>query len=345
MAACGLIMRRGLRARWEALLAAHGNPWYDSEASKTECKTLVEECAAVGGANDRREIGTSLHTITALFDADRPPDYLTEETERDVTAYVHGRAAAHVDIVAGMIEQTVVLDGWQTAGTFDRLALVPGFDLPLIADLKTGANLDFGWGPIAVQLAAYSRADAIYRQGPAKDGSQDQRLPMPAVDQHRGLVFWLDAGAGALEMFLVDLDAGWEAFEHSMWTRGWHKTKVAVPLAEAKPPEDLTPLLEASMAAVTAPSRRDWLQQRIDAIGGHDQARADLAGGWPPNLPTLRSSTDHTPEQLDAIGRLLDGIERRHELPFAPPDPQEAAGRVLAMFPNATSNQARSNPA
>ncbi|HEY2303218.1 MAG TPA: hypothetical protein VGH66_15065, partial [Acidimicrobiales bacterium] len=343
MTATGLIRRRGLRARWEALVAEYGDPWYHSEASKAACKALVEECAAAGGADDRKEVGTSLHTITALFDGDRAPDFLTEETERDVTAYIQGRAAHHVDIVAGMIEQTVVLDAWQVAGTFDRLAVVPGFDLPLIADLKTGANLDYSWGPIAVQLAAYAHADAIYRQGPAKDGSQDARLPMPAVDQHRGLVFWLDAGTGAFEMFLVDLDAGWEAFEHSMWARGWAKAKVAVPLAE-----DLVPLLEASIASteaadgaekvsknepVSGPTRRDWLQDRIDLIGGHDQARADLGRSWPPNLPTLRSSTDHTPEQLDAIERLLDGIERRHELPFGPADP---VGRVVALFPGST---------
>lgn len=345
MAAVGVIKRRGLRARLEALLALYGDPWYHSETSKAECKALMEECATAGGANDRAEIGTALHTISALFDAGRPPEHLTEETERDITAYIHGRAAAHVDILADMIELTVVLDEWQVAGTFDRLATVPGYQLPWIADLKTGANLSYSWQSIAVQLACYAHANNIYRQGPAKDGSQDQRLAMPEVDQRHGLVFWLHAGTAQLEMHVVDLEQGWEAFQHSMWARGWHNAKVSTPLAEAKPTDDLVPLLEASVAAVTqetfsenekVSSRRDWLQGRINVAGRHPAARLDLGRDWPAGLPTLRASLDHTPAQLDTIEALLDTIERRHELPW-PPGRAEAT--VTNLFPATTINE------
>src|SRR3954465_2127725 len=54
LAVVGAMMQRGMRASWEALMAeTGGNPWYHSEASKRECKRLVEECAAIGGAIDR----------------------------------------------------------------------------------------------------------------------------------------------------------------------------------------------------------------------------------------------------------------------------------------------------
>ena len=44
MASQGLIMRRGLRAQWEALMAEHnGDPWYAGQEAKAECKRLVEE--------------------------------------------------------------------------------------------------------------------------------------------------------------------------------------------------------------------------------------------------------------------------------------------------------------
>jgi hypothetical protein len=349
MTAGGIIMRRGLRAQWEALLAEYGDPWYAGEASKAATKRLVEECAAVGGANDRKEIGSALHTITALADQGRALPHLTEETEAELKAYRTGLALAGIDIDHDNVELTVVLDSWAVAGTFDRLAIVPGFDLPLVADLKTGADLSYSYQSIAVQLAAYAHAEAIYVQGPAKDGSADQRLPMPEVDQRWGLVLWLPAGDAALQLLLVDLHAGWEAFDASMWCRQWRTRRdLMTPLAEFNydlpTHDDLTAQLEASLrahgiepipvaegtdlpsatgdyAVVAAGNVRAWLQERIEVIGQHPEARVRLQAGWPAGVPTLRSSDAHTPDQLEVIERLLDGIEREHDLSFPPARP------------------------
>lgn len=397
MTASGIIMRRGLRAEWEALLAVHGDPWYDGDASKAECKRLVSECAAVGGANDRRQMGSSLHTITALVDLGKAPQHLTSETERDVDAYVNGLAAAHISVVPGAVELVTALDSYQVAGTFDRLAIVPGFDLPLIADLKTGANLEYSFQSIAVQLAGYSRGERLYQQGAAKDGSQDHSQPMPAVDQDWGLVLWLKAGEGVFELYLVDLTEGWHAFQQSMWARSWARSNpqrlyapasnnqgMTIPVSS----DDLTAQLEASLA--THPSHpqpvdnghpqpvdvtdvyqqpvpldadtvktpgfspaaqdletvhdvRNWLQQRIDDIGQHAQARQALGKLWPDNIPTLRASTNHTAEQLGAIERLLDDVERRYELPFGEPSP--GAAKVLDLFPGSTIQPTNKEPA
>jgi hypothetical protein len=354
MAAGGIIMRRGLRARWEALLAEHGDPWYAGDNVKRTCKELVEECAAVGGANDRKEIGSALHTITALVDSGRTPTHLTEETEHDINAYVGGMVEANITIVPGQIEVTVVLDTWKVAGTFDRLAKVPGFDLPLIADLKTGSSLDYSWQPFAVQLAAYSRANNVYVQGAAADGSQDQRLPMPAVDQNYGLILWLPVGSGALEMHLVDLNAGWEAFEHSMWARNWRNARPAQPLSAPVPTADsnLEKALEASLAAVEKPqidtyqadepglreATRTWLQDRINAIGAHAPAKKDLGQRWAESgIPTLRSFAGHSFGQLAAIETLLDDVEARWEMPFPPHrKPGDPVARVVSLFPGST---------
>lgn len=367
MTVCGVILRRGLRAQWEALMAEHGNsPWYAGEAAKADCKQLVKECSAVGGANDRAELGTSLHTITALTDLGRNPA-LTEETQRDVDAYQRALRDAGITVAEGLIETTVVLDRHQVAGTFDRGYNVPGFELPLIGDLKTGANLSYSWASIAVQLATYSRGDAIYRQGPAADGSEDVRLPMPAVDQHHGLIVWLNADTGECELFLVDLDAGWEAFEHSVFARDWRKRNVAVSLSDYRlqPSGDaLLPALEASIAAVAAKqappatagqvgggpggsvgpassgvaATRAWLGGRIATIGAHPTARTDLHASWPADLPTLRDRDDHSAEQLIAMETLIRAVERRHKITFPPEPPTEddAVALVLHMFPNAT---------
>lgn len=374
MATCGTILRPSLRAQWEGLMATYGtDPWYAGKQAKAECKRLVEEAAAVGGGNDRREIGTLLHTITALVDLGRPV-HMSDDVQRDVEAYVTGLDHAGVVILSDLIERTVVLDEWNVAGTFDRAVKVPGFELPLIADLKTGADLSYSWQAIAVQLAAYSRADAIYEQGPADDGSEDVRHPMPQVDQDNGLIMWLNAGTGSMELFLVDLNAGWEAFQRSMWTREWRKATVSMPLASGgwvRSPggavvpggpinqgTDLTPLLEASLAAVEAEASvsanqtelaplapaelravREWLQERIATIGKHPEARADLGLSWPPDMPTLKSSLDHTAEQLATIERLVADVERRSKVIFPRPRPgadDDPVGRVLHMFPHST---------
>jgi hypothetical protein len=357
MTAGGIIMRKGLRAQWEALLAQYGgDPWYHSDAGKKACKKLVEESADAGGANNRRDVGISLHTITALADIGMDPQNLTDETERDLLAYRTGLALSGVDIDRDYVEVTVVLDDWGVAGTFDRLAVVPGFDLPLVADLKTGADLSYSMQSIAVQLAAYAHADEIYAQGSAEDGSLDVRTPFPEVDQNWGLVLWLNAGTGTLELILVDLVQGWAAFEISMWTRDWRNAKVSIPLGDYTPPqdtEDLVPLLEASIAAVEAAKLppadgrihthpgtgepmtevavidvdqpldltytqrvRDWLQERVDAAGQNPAARAELGARWPQGMPSLKKSTEHAPEDLDEIELLLDDIEKRHSLGF-----------------------------
>jgi hypothetical protein len=245
-----------------------------------------------------------------------------------------------------MVEVTVVLDSYQVAGTFDRLVTIPEFDLPLVADLKTGTDLRYSWQSIAIQLAAYAHADCIYSQGPKS--ADDQRIPMPAVDLAHGLVMWLNAGSGTLELHLVDLEAGWEAFGLAMRARAWRqKRHLNLPFtgqAPAKPtgPDDVEDTLAASLKSETAdtapqlPALREWLQQRIDIVGRHSpQARETLGRYWPAGMPSLRSSPEHSDEQLAAIEHALDRAEAKHTIPFGDPKPtqtQAAAARVSRLF-------------
>jgi hypothetical protein len=378
MSLCGAVKRRGLLAQFEALMAGTaGEPWYSGQQAKTEAKRLVEELAAAGGATERRDVGTSLHTLTALHDVGRTPEHLTAETERDLNAYVTTLEAAGITVMPGMVEACVVLDDFRVAGIFDRGLDVPGFDRPLVGDLKCGSDLSYSWPAISVQLSAYANADAIYRQGAAADGSEDERLPMVNFDRDNGVVIWVDAGTGECSLFLVDLATGWQGFELSVAARTWRKVNVSRPLAEGpfmRAPaeeEDLAELLRASTDTAAdadgsdpddpgkpglvddeqhtpevggpgpspgaanddhTPAVRAWLQERIDAIGKHRTARGDLLASWLPGLPTPGEA--RTTEQLDAIGALLDQVERRHKIPWPEPKPGvDLLATVLKIFP------------
>jgi hypothetical protein len=369
MAITGTLLRPGLYAQWEALLARHdGSPWYGGDEAKAECKRLVAEAAAVGGANDRAEQGTALHELTAMVDEGRTLNYISAATEADLRAYTDTLTAAGVTFLPGMIERTVVLDDKRIAGTFDRIARVPGFDKPLIADLKTGADLAYSWHAIAVQLSEYAHGDALYRQGPAANGTEDVREPMPDVDLDNGLIIWLPAGSGTCELFLVDIAAGWDALEHAIWVNGWRKRQVSMAhepggLGRFRPAtgdDEMVTVLEASLAVIEAQKSattavktpeadqmdayhdemRVWLQGRIDTIGAKSpEARADLAGSWPTNVPALRTSTDHSPEDLATIDHVLSYVEKRHRVTFPEPRPGgEDVALVIRMFPTDTDN-------
>jgi hypothetical protein len=440
MTMLGAYARPGLRSRWETLIAATGgDPWYASPAGKAQCKALVEECAKVGGASDRAEQGTSLHALTALVDAGHDVRGLTPATEADLSAYVDKLVAEGISVVPlygqPAVEVSVVLDRQQVAGTADRIVAVPGFELPLIADLKTG-DLTYGWQAIAVQLAAYAHADAVYEQGADPNGSTDVRAPMPAVDQRHGLIINMRPGSAHVELYVVDIGAGWPAFELSLAARAWRANRalamdlpplakrvnpmhVPAPALALVPPIEVAEVvpratgydgptagptsttgdimaaaeggavphagepfttgherellatrdrhpsaadpsysdqqaeadaaLAAEQAAYTTEELREqlraWLQQRIDTIGAHLTARPMLARRWADlGVPTLRSSTSHTAEQLAAIESLCDDIEAAHSLPFGPSRPGDGAvserawlQRVLDVFPGTTT--------
>jgi len=142
--------------------------------------------------------GTALHTLTELLDLGQPLPTIPSDVTADLKAYE--AATKHLEMLA--VEEFVVVDELQVAGTFDRLVRHEG--RVKVADLKTGGSVKYAMGAIALQLALYSR-------GVAYDHVTGTRTPLPDVDQDEALVIHLPAGIAHCVLIRVDIALGWEA--------------------------------------------------------------------------------------------------------------------------------------
>lgn len=294
MSALGFVARPDLFAR-----LASTRP-DDKTALDKLCSEAKEAAAASAGAN----LGTALHTMCERIDLGEDITFPVPY-DADVKAYRRALDAAGIVIVPEMVERYVVLPEFKLGGKLDRI--VSFGSKPMIADLKTGADLAYSWGTIAVQLACYANAATLY------NGRTKKHEPMPDVDKDVALVIHLPSGKASCTLHFVDIKAGWEAAQHAAWVRQWRKRK---DLADPwQPATRLDSIIE----------RRIGLMARIQTLAFHPGALADVAAAWPAGVPTFKQSQTHTPEQLNAIDDLLNRIETEYQAPFGPTDPNSNA--------------------
>ena len=191
---------------------------------RDELNKVCERAKEAGGATARRDLGTALHTMVEKAHAD-PEWKVPDAYAADVAAVQAAIAAAGYEVVDGMSEVMVVLDRHTIAGTSDLTLRRRSTGVLRIADIKTGASVNYGALAWAIQLSVYAQADARYVQGSARDGSQDQRLPMPEVDRDTALILHVQPGSGVCDVHELDIAAGAEALEVSMAVREWRKRK------------------------------------------------------------------------------------------------------------------------
>ncbi len=289
---------------------------------RTELDKVCERAKEAGGATARRDLGTALHTMVEKAHAN--PDWKVPDTyAADVAAVQAAIAAAGFEVVDGMSEVMVVLDRHTIAGTSDLTLRRASDGRLFIADLKTGASVKFGALAWAIQLSVYAHADALYRQGDAADGSQDQRLPMPDVDRDTALILHVQPGSGLCDVHQLDIAAGAEALEVAMGVRSWRSRKgLLTPLevaggdgtgtAAPTDPAPSTPVVAGTSAATSgqvdvaapapAPStepvpvataldavmhqtRVAWLLNRIEPVKADPTAAQLLGQLWPASVP------------------------------------------------------------
>jgi hypothetical protein len=325
----------------------------DDDRTLSEVVEKAEEAAALDAS---ATMGSAIHQFTEHLDAGRDIP-IPAEFKPDLDAYQKTMREHGVKVVDGMIERVVGLPGPRVAGTFDRLVTVPGFGLPLIADIKTPTDkrdkrtgdmynslLRYSLPDISLQLGIYANADVMWA---GADGWQ----PMPGVDPEWALIIHVPAGQGECRLYLVDIEKGWRAVQLALDVREWrangHNLARELPRqgsTDRTPPkggEAAAPGLGAGASAVDPPApaaassiptapRAEWLRKRVEAIKAHPEARAQLAAIWKgsfSHIPTFPKGGPASMEDIDSIAGVCAMVEMEWSMSFPDEDPaDELAG-------------------
>jgi hypothetical protein len=291
MTATGLVQRNDL------LVAAS-----TALDDKSSLDRIVQQAIEAAGASSKANIGTALHQLTQQLDLGRQPAILPG-LQADVDAYLAGVVRHGVIIDPRLVEILLVNEKHEYAGTADRIARFSSRKKKQIFDLKTG-NIEYAINSIAVQLAMYANAEYIY------NWQTKERIPMPDIDKTRGVIIHLPAGQGRLDLYELDLVAGWEAAQMAMEVRAWRKRKdlhIKVH-AEAAATDKVPPT--TNVAASADLNRTDALRR----IRNLPTAAQDLLKRhWPADGVKLNDLDEF---QLDVLLVRIEQLETEFSAPF-----------------------------
>jgi hypothetical protein len=260
------MVAKGIATRPDLYALAAATPIDD----KTTLDRLVDDAKEAAAASSGARLGQALHSFTEHIDAGEQLT-IPAPWDRDIQVYQQALANAEITTDARYIERVVVLPELGVAGTFDRILDVPSTGL-VIGDLKTGRDLSYGWGEIAIQLALYANAELLW------DPAAGRYEPMPEVNRNDAVVIHLPVGQARCDLYWVDITAGWEKAQLCDQVRQWRARKdlAAKFTPSAKPP-----------APANAPAN-GWLLRVDEATSEDDLVKvwqdADHAGAWDDQL-------------------------------------------------------------
>lgn len=185
------------------------------KGDKKRLDEVVEQAMAAAETSKAANVGTALHALTEHIDAGTTPDHIPDNLWPDLHAYE--QAMTSIDILA--MEQFVVNDTVEAAGTFDRLVKLPDGRI-VVADIKTGQHEPNYPHGVAVQTAIYARGTGYH---PTK--KRTASLADIGVDLDRAILIHLPAGKATCELYWLDIAAGWEMAKTATRVRAWHSTK------------------------------------------------------------------------------------------------------------------------
>lgn len=298
----------GATVRPDLVALAHGK---DVSNDKDHLDNLTKQLKDAAGAKVGANLGTAVHGFTEGVDraADRqaalgdvPPQHRVH-----VDAYRALLESVGLVAVRRLIEFSTGVLQYEVMGTADRVYLVtrrivlqmPRGDVILepgelvIGDLKTGKDLDYGWGEITVQLAVYAQGIntlGIYDWGTQKwsPALDDDDRPIK-VRTDVAIVPHIPVDPRSKKspaLYGVDIESGWSAAVLCERVRAWRKLrKLAGPVAVLDAPDDAfvpqaprvhEPTLRERAEAVTTKAEASAVYQAAVKAGGTEQQVNEL---------------------------------------------------------------------
>lgn len=316
------------------IVAAAGR--LDVKDDKDRMNALVDDAKKAAGDKIAANKGTAVHGYAEDYDnallegpeavaavLERVPD----EFRPQIDAYAAILADFGLEPVSGLIEFSTAVKQYEICGTGDRVYRVTR-DITLklngrtvtlyageyvIGDLKTGADLSYGWQEIAIQLAIYSQGlntSGVWdwstrtwgRPSYPDDGGEVQIkvrtdvaiVPHLPVDRSR-------TGAPAASLYVVDIDAGWAAAVLCASVRNWRKERKLATLlsvADVSDPHDTDPDTDVPSAVLAHPvtaARPATLEEKAQSV----TSRAEASDVW--KEATAARVTQERLKELTAI--------------------------------------------
>src|SRR5574343_858326 len=209
----------GRRQELYALASSH-----DPETDRKVFEEITDKAMEAAGSSTKASLGTALHRFTERLDAGEITlDDVPDQWRERCALYLQTMAKAGIVTHKEWLEQRLIDDRRQVAGTTDQICTFPSEER-VIADKKTGANLDFSWLESPIQLAIYANHSARATWDPAANQwVRHDRLP---VSTTKGLIIHLSAlGEPRCDLYVLDLEQGYMGYELAMEVREWRKTK------------------------------------------------------------------------------------------------------------------------
>lgn len=191
---------------------------YHPTRDKQRLNKLVKQALEAGNEEQRANIGTAIHAATEALDNGEPVE-LQAPYDADVLAYRDGLKAAGIEILEGWIERIVLAPELEIAGTLDRVVTRSGWPLPRIADIKTGARVDYSELEHAVQQSIYANATHVWNP------DTEELEAMPQIDREIALIIHIPAGEARCDIYELDIERGFQAATTALEVRAWRRTK------------------------------------------------------------------------------------------------------------------------
>jgi hypothetical protein len=183
------------------------------DEDKKALRAIAAQAITAAGGKDRSALGTAVHDATERINRGEPDVHVPEEYQADVDSYYQLLSENNVRIKPEFMER-VVLCPYNTAGTFDNIVEWFNPDAGeldddgkpvgewewLIADLKTGRDLSYGYLEIMIQLWLYANAYGVL------DLATNTYSPLPVeVRQDKAMIVHVPMAGGVAELWVIDI--------------------------------------------------------------------------------------------------------------------------------------------